>query len=136
MGCIKAKSDKLDAASLSNVCARKRKHAKDLLTHRLLVVPSVLDGVFVTPGNPLGDFGPLVPQLPLRISQNFHLCFRPNTLLDIRIKHIYPTLLDLLSDATRKSLGNFRPLVIPGGDQRGDDVVLFLGPSTLDKSGL
>ena len=85
---------------------------------------------------PLGNLGPLVPQLHLRIPQNFHLGLRPNALLDVRIEHVYPTLLYLLSDPTWKSLGNFGPLVVPREDRHGDDVVLFLAPSTLDEAGL
>jgi hypothetical protein len=65
-----------------------------------LVVPSVLDGVFIAPGYTLGDFGPLVSQFPLRIPENSHLGLRPDSLLDIGIQHVYPALLDLLSNAT------------------------------------
>ena len=128
---------KSEDVQISAVCITKAHMQKlRLPTHRLLVVPSVLVGVFVPAGDGLCNLEPLVPQLPLRIPQNFHLGLRPNALLDVRIEHVYPTLLDLLSDPTWKLLGNFGPLIVPRGDQHGDDVVLFLAPSNLDEAGL
>ena len=65
----------------------------------------VLDGVVRPAGDELGDLGPLVAPLLVRVVDDSVLLVGPGRLLDLRVEVVVPTFSALLSNAALQLLG-------------------------------
>mmetsp|Transcript_2676 Transcript_2676/g.5964 ORF Transcript_2676/g.5964 Transcript_2676/m.5964 type:complete len:317 (+) Transcript_2676:276-1226(+) len=96
-------------------------------------VPPVLHRVLGAAGQELGNFGPAVAPLGLRLDQDGVLVLGPPALLQARVQVVKPALATLFSDAAGDPLGDLAPLGDPGLDAVDDDLVLFFGPRSFDQ---
>ena len=100
-------------------------------------VPMILDGIVGTPGEELGNLGPLVAEDLVMGDDEIIFLLAPGHLADGGIEVVMPTLAALLADAAGKLGGDLAPAFgAVSLDEAHDLVVLLLGPGSLERTGL